>query len=149
MSSISIDSICPRHGRTVHIVGAQISSDCINGTLTFSGMASETVSNTAVLVECGFHAVITPPYVFVAIEGFSGVFGTGIPTVSTALPLAVRPLIDQFVPVRLSIGGPGTWGYANIATTGVVTVYSRQEELSNDEPITMNNIVGRWSAASY
>lgn len=147
--SLATDSIGPKHGTTVSITGAQIDFNTTHGTFNF------TIKNTndATITEsCGFYVTLAPPHAFLEIEPLGGVHGNGaIITMTPALPVQVRPLVDTYIPVYTLNSAVYQWGYAKVATTGVVTIAAdvTGAVFANNTAMLFEDVSGKWSVKAF
>ena len=153
MSSISIDSIVPKHRPSVDIMNAQITPNMTHGTFTFSG--TEDASNNPVSITCGYYLTLMSPHAFVEIEGFGGATGSGAAVTSTTnLPANMRPALVQYVPVRVTDAGASptsNWGTLKVGTDGSMKFYGNAAELvfTNASVISANNVSAKWCTLAF
>jgi hypothetical protein len=149
MSAISIDSIGPKHGSVVSIANAQMSMNATHGTFNFT---IKNTSDATITASCGFYVTLASPHAFLEIEACGGVHGNGaVITMTPALPAQVRPLVDTYIPVRTLNSAVYQWGYAKIATTGVVTIAATVigGVFTADTAMLFEDVSGKWSVAAF
>jgi hypothetical protein len=146
--SISSDTINPKTGSTVSIRGAQIVLNETHGMFTMTGATLD----AGAVITSGYHLSILHPFAFIAIEGFGGAtISAASITMTTALPEAAWPKVQQYLPVRINQASTGTLGAARIDTDGTVHIFHNPNETTFGIGSTLgvDNIVGHWCIAAF